>query len=391
MIIIILLCLCFTINNFKVDGWMPSISKDEYLDLEQQLKLINKPPIKTIQTEFGHIVDCIDINKQLAFDNPLLKNHKLQLKPSFRDTTTKVNSHNLSTRPTKIGLEKNMCPRGTVPIRRTTKEDLIRAKSLSNINGILTKDLPGRHFAEMHLKQDKDTSYYGVSGTISTYNPTVTSQDQMSGAYIWVSTGTDDSISIIFTGWQVYPAIYGDNKTHFFTSWSDGTRHTGCYNLLCSGFVQVDKGIYLGAPVSHTSTYGGTQFGMELSLWLDPHTKNWWLKVFKKNVGYFPAALFSNMVPADQVGWTGSTITDVGSPSPPMGSGDFPNGDTSRSCYFRQITFRNENQIEQGPSKGNWDTFSDIPNCYDVKYYGWVNDAFGYTLLFGGPGGNCGN
>ncbi|XP_022637381.1 uncharacterized protein LOC111241785 [Vigna radiata var. radiata] len=56
----------------------------EEMELERQLKLINKPPLKTIHTKYGDTVDCIDINKQPAFDHPLLKNHKLQKKPSIR-------------------------------------------------------------------------------------------------------------------------------------------------------------------------------------------------------------------------------------------------------------------------------------------------------------------
>lgn len=31
------------------------------------------------QTEHGDILDCIDINRQLAFDHPLLKNHTIQV------------------------------------------------------------------------------------------------------------------------------------------------------------------------------------------------------------------------------------------------------------------------------------------------------------------------
>lgn len=30
------------------------------------------------QSEDGDIIDCVDINKQPAFDHPLLKNHKIQ-------------------------------------------------------------------------------------------------------------------------------------------------------------------------------------------------------------------------------------------------------------------------------------------------------------------------
>jgi len=33
-----------------------------------------------LQTNSGYIVDCVDINKQPAFDHPLLHNHKLQVK-----------------------------------------------------------------------------------------------------------------------------------------------------------------------------------------------------------------------------------------------------------------------------------------------------------------------
>lgn len=32
------------------------------------------------QTKIGDIIDCIDIYKQPAFDNPLLKNHKIQVR-----------------------------------------------------------------------------------------------------------------------------------------------------------------------------------------------------------------------------------------------------------------------------------------------------------------------
>lgn len=31
------------------------------------------------QTEHGYILDCIDIQKQLAFDHPLLKNHSIKV------------------------------------------------------------------------------------------------------------------------------------------------------------------------------------------------------------------------------------------------------------------------------------------------------------------------
>ena len=47
-------------------------------------------------------------------------------------------------KPLVIGLRKGSCPAGTVPIRRTTKEYLIGAKSLLNAH-IQTQDNPGTH------------------------------------------------------------------------------------------------------------------------------------------------------------------------------------------------------------------------------------------------------
>lgn len=44
---VLLLCLCIATKHYEVDAiWMP---KNDDLDLEKQLKVINKPPIKTIQ------------------------------------------------------------------------------------------------------------------------------------------------------------------------------------------------------------------------------------------------------------------------------------------------------------------------------------------------------
>ncbi|XP_057452706.1 uncharacterized protein LOC130744549 [Lotus japonicus] len=201
IVIILLFCLCFTLRNFEVDERIPNLSENGYsdLELEERLKIINKPPIKNIQTEFGHIVDCIDINKQLAFDNPLLRNHKIQLKPSFQETATEleVNEKILST------LGKDLCLRGTVPVRRATKEDLIRENLFSNNIGSLTQDTPDTHFAGARLNLTQKV-YFGINGTISVYTPTI-GKDQMSSAYIWVSNGTDPNYeNNIQAGWQVF-------------------------------------------------------------------------------------------------------------------------------------------------------------------------------------------
>ncbi|KAL0007396.1 hypothetical protein SO802_008898, partial [Lithocarpus litseifolius] len=76
--VILVVTLCFFLASSYRASATRILSDPEDLALERQLKSINKLPVKSIQTEFGHIVDCIDINKQPSFDHPLLKDHKIQ-------------------------------------------------------------------------------------------------------------------------------------------------------------------------------------------------------------------------------------------------------------------------------------------------------------------------
>ncbi|XP_018725568.2 uncharacterized protein LOC104439075 [Eucalyptus grandis] len=63
---------------------MAYISEEDDLDLERQVRTMNKPSIKTFLTKEGDTIDCVDINKQPALDHPLLKDHKVQV-VSLRD------------------------------------------------------------------------------------------------------------------------------------------------------------------------------------------------------------------------------------------------------------------------------------------------------------------
>jgi len=59
------------------------------------------------------------------------------MRPSFH---IKEENSSVKIAPAKVrsGMDEVVCPTGTVPIRRTTKDELIRAKSLWN-NNILSK------------------------------------------------------------------------------------------------------------------------------------------------------------------------------------------------------------------------------------------------------------
>lgn len=48
---------------------------------------------------------------------------------------------------------------------------------------------------------------------------------------------------------------------------TDAYQATGCYNLLCSGFVQTNNKIAVGAAISPRSSYNGRQFDIGLMIW----------------------------------------------------------------------------------------------------------------------------
>jgi len=121
-------------------------------------------------------------------------------------------------------------------------------------------------------------------------------------------------------------------------------------------------------------------------------TKNWWISIGNKFIGYFPAKLFSNMSSVDQVGWGGRKRTHPGTHSPQMGSGHFPRDDNPRhACFFKQVSIQDNERKTHGAKVYETHSFTDNPYCYDVRYYGDKGPDLGYFLMFGGPGGNCGN
>jgi hypothetical protein len=75
-------------------------------------------------------------------------------------------------------------------------------------------------------------------------------------------------VFILSTLLQVSPDLYGDNNTRLFTYWtSDAYQATGCYNLLCSGFIQINNQIAMGASISPLSNYGGSQYDINILVW----------------------------------------------------------------------------------------------------------------------------
>ncbi|KAL9305704.1 putative neprosin [Arabidopsis thaliana] len=199
--------------------------------INQHLRKINKPSIKTIHSPDGDIIDCVLLHHQPAFDHPSLRGQK-PLDPPERPR-----GHNRrGLRPKSFqlwGMEGETCPEGTVPIRRTKEEDILRANSVSSFGKKLRhyrRDTSsnGHEHAVGYVSGEK---YYGAKASINVWAPQVQNQYEFSLSQIWIISGSfGNDLNTIEAGWQVSPELYGDNYPRFFTYWTflcfgDRTMH----------------------------------------------------------------------------------------------------------------------------------------------------------------------
>ncbi|XP_021749922.1 uncharacterized protein LOC110715645 [Chenopodium quinoa] len=194
--------------------------------------------VRTIKDNNGDVVDCVDIYKQPTLNHPLLKDHKIQMDPSSspRSKTNGRNSHKTSY---SLGI---------------------------------------RMYANVVAFPSTETRFYGGGGQLSVWNPAVLrAKDYSASSLIVVLSET----AMLSAGWIVNPGLYGDFQTRFFIYWTtDDSINTGCYDLHCEGFVQVNKRVDLGAAMESISTIGAkSHLSLRILIFLDRTTGNWWLRV----------------------------------------------------------------------------------------------------------------
>ncbi|MCL7046962.1 hypothetical protein MKW94_006901 [Papaver nudicaule] len=351
------------------------------MEFDKKLKILNKPPVKSIQTKLGDIYDCINIYQQPAFDHPLLKNHKIQMTSNVvQGEQIEESTSNRISSVVRSKIEG--CPLKTVPIRRTTKEELVNAKYIIN-------SMKRRNYVAVQPFAKK--VYYGGSATITVANPSV-DPGKFSTGQIWIQNGPAEELNSIEFGWAVYPEIFGDDEARVFGLWTtDGFKETGCYNMLCPGFVQIHPQYTFGEQIK-AGTYGGVQRGFDFSVHRDPESGNWWFinGVDNAKIGYWPKEIFTHLTNnASVIGFGGVAGADVGEPTPPMGHGHLPVFNSKYTCCMlnMKVADNRGNYVKFDTSKVNLNQ-NTRTSCYDLIFPG--NDFFrGITMFFGGPGGDC--
>ncbi|KAK2354621.1 hypothetical protein QL285_092124 [Trifolium repens] len=235
-----------------------------------RLRQINKPGVKTFQTLNGDIIDCIPINKQLAFDHPLLKGQKPLDPPERPRAHNQTDSLNDNSQ--LWNLSNETCPEKTVPIKRTTKEDILRSYYINRfgkkLNSVKRNTIGIGH---VYATASVTGVFCGAKTYLNVWKPQVANKNELSLAQIWVTCGPIESINTIEAGWQVNPSFYGDYLPRLFIYWTaDGYKRTGCYNYRCSGFVQTSNKVIIGSSLTPISAYNGQQTEIALNIWKAP-------------------------------------------------------------------------------------------------------------------------
>ncbi|KAM3263393.1 hypothetical protein P3L10_000387 [Capsicum annuum] len=375
-----------------------SLSEVEDLELERQLKLINKPAIKTIKGKYGEIYDCVDFYKQPAFDHPLLKNHNFhpEMKPTLPNLLVDDTSSNIH-RPYNIELEGGGCPTGTVPIRRITKDDLIQQGFLSQIRGALpdgddikfsvsdrTNSTPFigglRWFATVQVPDNQTNKIAGAGAILSLHNPQNISGYQFSGVLIKLQNVIDS----VQAGWMVNPRVYGDNHTRLYIYFQAGKL--ACFNTRCPGFIQINTAVSLDAQLGF-STYGGPIYEETMHIARDLSNGNWRFLIQSRKlaVGFWPAKIFTKLNGfATSAEFGGFAHSPRGVPEPPMGSSHFPVGNLKQDAYCRNSTYLNDNNQTKSVHDFKLKLHADSPTLY--RSYDNTEPKFDALLTYGGPG-----
>ncbi|CAN1137362.1 hypothetical protein LINPERHAP2_LOCUS10012 [Linum perenne] len=188
--VVLLMCWFMALGHNPITCFELSMKEDKRQ--ERPRKLLNKPRVTSIQTKYGELYDCVDFYQQPAFDHPLLKHHKYKYKMSSSYDQLDDKS---SIDPFNIWLNGKGCPANAVPIKRDTKNDIMRINRTTHLaytNSV--NENPGVQVAV--LRTNGKNKYYGGAMAACVYRPKVQST-QYSSSRIIVRNGVDS----IAAGW----------------------------------------------------------------------------------------------------------------------------------------------------------------------------------------------
>ncbi|XP_044972068.1 uncharacterized protein LOC123439415 [Hordeum vulgare subsp. vulgare] len=332
---------------------------------------------KTIMMEGGDVYDCVNLNLQPAFDHPLLKDHKIQMEPS----SLPVGKNRKYPFLQVAHLSLVECPPGTVPVLRNNRRDQIAVHIMDQeMNNDDQLEVAGIKYSD---------DLFGVRATINVYEPKVKKDSKdISQSGMQIDNGPMGHIESVVACYSVAPSYTGDGFARFHVAWRDVILKKSCYDHTCPGFVQVSHRVGLGGRVLPVSVYNGPQYVIDILIFKDPKTKNWWVAYGEEKtlIGYWPNSLFSQIKYKGNFSFWGGQVSGptASSHSPQIGSGHFATEGYGKAAFMRNIQIVDGNSKLVTPNKDK-----DIVGTSDLKKYsvdGYEVNKHGMHMYYGGPG-----
>ncbi len=368
---------------------------------------------KSFVDDNGQVFDCVPVEQQAA-----LKGRAPAAAPDLsarfgkRPAGSSPPGSALQ-RPPKLARQDNSgkrdrygnsmeCPKGSVPVRRLTMDELSQYDSLGDFfrkargekGGPPRRSIPqapatapqigGSAHLWAHAAQD--VANWGGHSALSIWAPEVTN-GLRSFSQHWYIGGTPRQT--VECGWQAFP---GMNKPKLFVFWTaDNYQNTGSYNLDGGAFAQTNGDWTLDGDLNTISTDGGDQFELEVAWYLEQDGK-WWLYLnglsSEDAVGYYPTSIFQGgqmSQYATTIDYGGETVQGAGWPQ--MGSGNFASAGYSHAAYHRDVYYFTGPGPGGGMQSATLTPYQLSPSCYTVQC-GVANPPWNSYFYFGGPGGS---
>jgi hypothetical protein len=304
------------------------------------------------------------------------------------------------------------CEEHTIPMRRITLEELTRFKTLKQFfekgpHGAghppgLDKSVRKEGHSEpppdllsnhKHAYTIQWVNNLGGNSALNYWRPSVhvPLSEIFSLSQQWYFGGSGASLQTVEGGWHNFPGRYGGSEnSRLFIYWTaNGYNGTGCYNLDCPGFIQINNSWCLGCAFSTYSTWGGPQYDFDMKWYL--YAGNWWLSLGNQWIGYYPGTIYrGGQLTRYAQGIEYGGETDAASSFwPPMGSGGWASYAFGHAAYQRDVFYFD---TASNPHWASLRPVTESPRCYSAAgpYWGGSSgwSGSGIYFYFGGPGGS---
>jgi neprosin-like protein/neprosin activation peptide len=364
----------------------------------------SKKVLKSFPGVEGETIDCVDIYAQPALRRAGMEGHQVQLEPSTKppeaSDQTLSREQKLQAVNQLFALTGQTCPDKSAPMARLTMDTLKRFTTLDEFFkkqfADIEKPTGGGSGSSTHeyATAGRTLDNWGAEGIFNIWSPYNEQTKEFSLSQMWVARGSGGDRETVEAGWQKYYDLYGDWRSHLFIYFTpDNYGNGGCYNLSCSGFVQVNNSIYIGGGFTNYSVENGAQYEFKLLVYKDGTEGHWWLKYGDIWVGYYPRSLFDGNGLRNNGGrfrFGGeivNTRTDNRHTRTDMGSGNWPYEGFGFAAYIRGLRYVDTSNFYQRATGLDRSTTND--NCYDLEA-----DSDGGSweeyFYFGGSGFNSG-